>query len=67
MKLQRALAFLENVINHKEAVPMRRYGGSTGRTAQGEFVCIRGTERMEKRRTESRKKDIGWLGICYFG
>ncbi|KKA17901.1 60S ribosomal protein L17, partial [Rasamsonia emersonii CBS 393.64] len=35
MKLQRALAFLENVINHKEAVPMRRYGGSTGRTAQG--------------------------------
>lgn len=38
MKLQRALAFLENVINHKEAVPMRRYGGSTGRTAQGEFA-----------------------------
>jgi ribosomal protein L22 len=35
-KLQRALAYLENVINHKEAVPMRRYAGSTGRTAQGE-------------------------------
>ncbi|CRG89407.1 hypothetical protein PISL3812_06443 [Talaromyces islandicus] len=34
-KLQRALVYLENVINHKEAVPMRRYAGSTGRTAQG--------------------------------
>ncbi|KAF5014601.1 hypothetical protein F66182_14351, partial [Fusarium sp. NRRL 66182] len=33
-KLQRALVYLENVINHKEAVPMRRYAGSTGRTAQ---------------------------------
>jgi len=36
MKLQRALRFLENVINKKEAVPMRRYSGSTGRCAQGE-------------------------------
>jgi hypothetical protein len=36
-KLQRAVAFLENVIAHKEAVPMRRYAGSTGRCAQGEF------------------------------
>ncbi|EEP82186.1 60S ribosomal protein L17 [Uncinocarpus reesii 1704] len=34
-KLQRAVAFLENVIAHKEAVPMRRYAGSTGRCAQG--------------------------------
>ncbi|RFN54088.1 60s ribosomal protein l17 [Fusarium flagelliforme] len=34
-KLQRAVAFLENVKEHKEAVPMRRYAGSTGRTAQG--------------------------------
>ncbi|KAF2843772.1 ribosomal protein L22 [Patellaria atrata CBS 101060] len=34
-KLNRALAYLENVISHKEAVPMRRYAGSTGRTAQG--------------------------------
>ncbi|KAL1955078.1 hypothetical protein VTO42DRAFT_9067 [Malbranchea cinnamomea] len=33
-KLQRAVAFLENVIAHKEAVPMRRYAGSTGRCAQ---------------------------------
>ena len=36
-KLQRAVQFLENVKEHKEAVPMRRYAGSTGRTAQGEF------------------------------
>ncbi|KAK1237494.1 hypothetical protein MKX08_003119 [Trichoderma sp. CBMAI-0020] len=34
-KLQRAVQFLENVKEHKEAVPMRRYAGSTGRTAQG--------------------------------
>ncbi|KAK8194153.1 60S ribosomal protein L17B [Zalaria obscura] len=34
-KLQRAVAYLENVKGHKEAVPMRRYAGSTGRTAQG--------------------------------
>ena len=38
MKLQRALAFLENVTNKMEAVPMRRYAGSTGRTAQGEWI-----------------------------
>jgi large subunit ribosomal protein L17e len=35
-KLDRALQFLENVKEHKEAVPMRRYAGGTGRTAQGE-------------------------------
>ncbi|KAF2816045.1 60S ribosomal protein L17 [Mytilinidion resinicola] len=34
-KLPRAIAYLENVIEHKEAVPMRRYAGSTGRSAQG--------------------------------
>ncbi|OCK84280.1 ribosomal protein L22 [Lepidopterella palustris CBS 459.81] len=34
-KLQRAVTYLENVIEHKEAVPMRRYAGSTGRCAQG--------------------------------
>jgi len=34
-KQERALRFLENVKEHKEAVPMRRYAGSTGRTAQG--------------------------------
>ena len=36
-KVQRAIQFLENVKEHKEAVPMRRYAGSTGRCAQGEF------------------------------
>ncbi|KAF8445413.1 ribosomal protein L22/L17, partial [Terfezia claveryi] len=35
MKLQRALAYLKNVKEHKEAVPMRRYAGGTGRCAQG--------------------------------
>jgi ribosomal protein L22 len=39
-KLQRAVAFLENVKEHKEAVPMRRYAGSTGRTAQGTTLEI---------------------------
>ncbi|KAL1296743.1 hypothetical protein AAFC00_000213 [Neodothiora populina] len=34
-KLQRAVQYLENVKGHVEAVPMRRYAGSTGRTAQG--------------------------------
>lgn len=34
-KLTRAVKFLENVQEKTEAVPMRRYAGSTGRTAQG--------------------------------
>lgn len=34
-KLERAVRYLENVQNKSEAVPMRRYAGSTGRTAQG--------------------------------
>lgn len=34
-KLQRAVKFLENVKEKKEAVAMRRYAGSIGRTAQG--------------------------------
>lgn len=37
MKLSKALTFLENVTTKTMAVPMRRYAGSTGRTAQGEF------------------------------
>ncbi|PNS15156.1 ribosomal protein L22 [Sphaceloma murrayae] len=35
LKLQRAVTYLEHVKEHKEAIPMRRYAGSTGRTAQG--------------------------------
>ncbi|KAI9792471.1 MAG: 60S ribosomal protein L17 [Piccolia ochrophora] len=34
-KVQRAVTYLENVLAHKEAVPMRRYAGGTGRAAQG--------------------------------
>ncbi|KAI9825536.1 MAG: 60S ribosomal protein L17 [Sarea resinae] len=39
-KVDRAIAYLENVIAHKEAVPMRRYAGSTGRTAQGKNLGV---------------------------
>ena len=42
MKLTRALAFLENVKGHKEAVPMRRYAGGTGRCAQGGYTFNHG-------------------------
>jgi len=40
-KLQRAQAFLENVCEKKEAVPMRRFCGSIGRTAQGTIFTTR--------------------------
>jgi ribosomal protein L22 len=36
-KVDRALKYLENVQELKEVVPMRRYAGGTGRSAQGEF------------------------------
>ncbi|KIW04960.1 60S ribosomal protein L17 [Verruconis gallopava] len=39
-KLDRALKYLENVKEHKEAVPMRRYAGSTGRCAQGKAFGV---------------------------
>lgn len=35
-KLQRALAYLENVLTHTEVVPMRRHSKSVGRARQGE-------------------------------
>lgn len=48
MKLQRALTFLDNVTTKTEVVPMRRYAGSEGRTAQGESQTLLGeTERWE--------------------
>ncbi|KAF2143304.1 uncharacterized protein K452DRAFT_286133 [Aplosporella prunicola CBS 121167] len=34
-KLERAVKYLQNVTEKAEAVPMRRYAGSTGRCAQG--------------------------------
>ncbi len=34
-KLDRALQYLQNVQELKEAVPMRRYVGGSGRSAQG--------------------------------
>ena len=39
-KLQRALTYLNNVIEHKEAVPFRRYAGGIGRAAQGASECL---------------------------
>ncbi|KAF1986323.1 ribosomal protein L17 [Aulographum hederae CBS 113979] len=39
-KLPRAIQYLENVREHKEAIPMRRYAGSTGRTAQGKAFGV---------------------------
>ncbi|KAJ5247382.1 NAD-dependent D-isomer specific 2-hydroxyacid dehydrogenase, partial [Penicillium chermesinum] len=35
MNLQKALVYLDNVKNKTMAIPMRRYAGSIGRTAQG--------------------------------
>lgn len=40
MKLDRALRFLENVKIQAECVPMRRFAGSTGRCAQGEWFLL---------------------------
>ena len=34
-QLHKAIKYLENVREHKQAVPMRRYAGGTGRTGQG--------------------------------
>jgi large subunit ribosomal protein L17e len=39
-KVPRAIKYLENVQEFKEAVPMRRYAGSTGRDAQGMFKSL---------------------------
>lgn len=51
-KLQRAQKFLENVTEKKEAVPMRRYAGSTGRSAQGTILAVR---------------ELGVMGMDYLG
>ena len=34
MKLKKAVAFLEDVKEHKQAVPFRRFSGGVGRTSQ---------------------------------
>jgi ribosomal protein L22 len=39
-KLERAVKFLENVQEHKEAVAMRRFAGGTGRAAQGTLLLL---------------------------
>jgi large subunit ribosomal protein L17e len=35
MSLQKAISYLNNVREHKQAIPFRRFNGSIGRTAQG--------------------------------
>jgi len=37
MKLKKAEQYLKDVINHKRAVPFRRYDGGVGRKAQGKL------------------------------
>ena len=54
-KLDRALKYLENVTEKKEAVPMRRYAGSTGRTAQGRLLFTLPLERFVGSRGGKRK------------
>ncbi|KAM0678300.1 60S ribosomal protein L17 [Binucleata daphniae] len=42
-KIQEAINYLQNVINHKQCVPMRRYARGCGRTKQAkEFKTTRG-------------------------
>lgn len=41
-KVEKALGYLEQVLNHERAIPFRRFNGSIGRTAQGkEFGVTR--------------------------
>ena len=60
MKLQKALNFLENVTNKSMAVPMRRYAGSTGRTAQGE--CLEFFYMLDYRRATVSRENTMWAG-----
>lgn len=40
MKLKKALAYLENVKEHKECIPFRRFKGGVGRTAQAKVFGV---------------------------
>lgn len=60
-KLERALTYLGNVLEHKEAVPMRRYAGGTGRTAQGESPWAMHAD-WAWRDVGSKRRDV-WSGI----
>ena len=42
--LKRAKAYLENVVDHKEAVPFRRFTGGCGRHAQGKLRKAPGSQ-----------------------
>jgi large subunit ribosomal protein L17e len=40
MYLKKAQAYLEDVLEHKQAIPFRRYCGGTGRTAQANVFGV---------------------------
>lgn len=62
-KLVRAVKFLENVQEKVEAVPMRRYAGSTGRTAQGTTkLCSRLESHISIRSWQHLGRDGSLLG-----
>lgn len=43
MKLQKAYAYLDNVVEHQQAIPFRRFNGGVGRTQQvKEFKTTQG-------------------------
>lgn len=43
MKLQKAFAYLDNVVEHKQVIPFRRFNGGVGRTQQAkEFKTTQG-------------------------
>jgi len=46
MHLRRAVAYLKNVIGHKECVPFRRFTGGVGRCAQVSYACCDHKPRM---------------------
>lgn len=82
MKLQKALTFLDNVTKKTMAVPMRRYAGSTGRTAQGEcprilfYMLDDGSNGVKgwylgldegRRQSLRQSANLRWTGRCWNG
>ena len=52
MDLQKAISYLNNVREHKQAIPFRRFNGGIGRTAQGkEFGTDLGIEPPDRFKT----------------
>lgn len=49
MELVKAKKYLEDVIDHKRAIPFRRFCGGVGRTAQVGPLCLRTSFRRVRR------------------